>query len=164
MDRLREYDPLPLSLGRAGLSGSLVGSVLNGDLARFTSFFAPRDSERARPDVLFEKEPACMESSSTDVAAVVAEVCEKRPMLLPAVLTEPVSVELRLSAVRARLWPFMEPAKKSPMPEPGRAPKRFREITSSPNIAARDRDAVGVVGRETLPVLNLKRPYWWTVT
>lgn len=46
------------------------------------------------------------------------------------------------------------------MLDPGRAPKRLREMTSRPKIAARERDAVGVVGRETEFVLNLNNPYW----
>lgn len=100
-----------------------------------------------------------------DVAAVDEDVREKRLKLLPPVLTVPVSVELRESVVREsvvreRRWPLIEPPKKSPMLDPGRAPNRFRDMTSRPNIAARERDAVGVVGRETPFVWNLNRPYW----
>ena len=56
---------------------------------------------------------------------------------------------------------MIDPPKRSVFDEvPGKAPKRLREMTSNPNIAARERDAaVGVDGTEFLPVRNLKRPY-----
>ena len=140
---------------------------MNGDLARFTSFFAPRESERVREFRLpFDIDAdGAGGSSSKEVANVVVEPREPLVMLLPDVLAVPVRVELRLSAVRERRWLLIEPPKKSPIPipEPGRAPKRLREMTSNPKMAARERDAVGVVGLEiALPVLNLNRPNWWT--
>lgn len=47
----------------------------------------------------------------------------------------------------------------SPLPEPGSAPKRFRDIASRPKMAARERElAVGVDGTETFPVRNLNKP------
>ena len=134
---------------------------MNGDFARFTSFFAPRESERVREFLLpFDMDADWPGSSSMiDVAAVVEDVREKRLRLLPPVLIVPVSVELRESVVRERRWLLIEPPKKSPILEPGRAPKRLRDITSRPKMAARERDAVGVVGRDTAFVLNLNRPY-----
>lgn len=77
---------------------------MNGDLARFTSFLAPRESDRVREFLLpFDMDADCPGSSSmTDVAAVVVEVREKRLKLLPPVLAVPVSVELRESVVRER--------------------------------------------------------------
>ena len=142
---------------------------MNGDLARLTNFFAPRDRERVREFLLpLDIDEAEGGSSSIiDVASVVVELREKRVMLLPAVLALPVSVELRLSDVCERRCPFIEPPKKSPIPipDPGREPNRLREITSRPKMAARERDAVGVVGLDMAdPVLNLKRPNWWTGT
>lgn len=129
---------------------------MKGDLARLTSFFA-RDSERALEFLLLLDIEDGRDPSSRDVAAVVEELCDQPVMLLPAVLL--VSVELRESFVRERRWPLIEPPKKSPMAEPGRAPNRLREMTSRPNIAAREREAVGVVGRDTAFVLNLNKPY-----
>ena len=150
-----------------GLSESLSWSrsLMNGDLARLTSFLAPRESDRVLEFLLPLDIDADVGSSSMDVASVVVETREYVVMLLPDVLAVPVSVELRLSAVRERRWLFIEPPKKSPIPipEPGLEPNRLREITSRPKMAARERDAVGVVGLETeLPVLNLKRPNCWT--
>lgn len=55
----------------------------------------------------------------------------------------------------------MDPPKKSPLEEPGIALSRFLEIASKLNVCARDLE-FGVAGRESLPVLNLNRPYWWT--
>ena len=77
---------------------------MNGDFARFTSFFAPRESERAREFLLpFDMDADWPGSSSMiDVAAVVEDVRENRLRLLPPVLTVPVSVELRESVVRER--------------------------------------------------------------
>lgn len=87
-------------LSSSSLSGVRSRSLVNGDLARLTSFFAPRDRERVREFRLPLDIDADCGSSSIDVAAVVEEVREKRPILLPAVL--PVSVELRESVVRER--------------------------------------------------------------
>jgi hypothetical protein len=54
----------------------------------------------------------------------------------------------------------MEPPKKSPLEEPGMALSRFLEIASKLNVCARDLEfAFGVAGRESLPVLNLNKPY-----
>ena len=99
-------------------------------------------------------------SSVLGVEIGLVELRENRDMLLPALLDPPVRVELRESVVRERRWLFIDPPKKSPMLEPGRAPNRLREMTSRPKMAARERDAVGVVGREIELVLNLNRPYW----
>ena len=137
---------------------------MNGDFALFTSFFAPLDNERDLELLLpLDIEAEVGSSSITDVAAVVVELREKRVMLLPAVLTVPVSVELRLSVVRDRRWLFIEPPKKSDTLAAAaaeREPNRLREMTSRPNMAARERLAVGVVGRlEVVFVLNLNKPY-----
>lgn len=96
-----------------------------------------------------------------DVDEVVVERRERRVELLPAVLVVPVRVELRLSVVRERRWLPTEPPKKSVMLAAAeREPKRLREITSRPKIAAREREAVGVVGRlDVAFVLNLNKPY-----
>lgn len=66
-------------------------------------------------------------------------------------------VEERLAVDFVRLRPLTEPAKKSPIDEPGRELKRFLDIASRPKMDAFER-AVGVEGREFLSVLNWKRP------
>lgn len=59
-----------------------------------------------------------------------------------------------------RLWPLIEPLKKSTLDEPL---KRLREIASNPKMWARERMlAVGVDGAEMLPVRNLNKPNWCT--
>lgn len=151
----------------SSVSEACSRSLINGDFARFTSFFAPRESDRVREFLLlFESDEDCACGSSSipmmDVVAVVVEMRENRVALLEPLLNVPVSVDVRESVVRDRRWLFIEPPKKSPMAVPGRAPKRLREITSRPNIAAREREAVGVAGREIELVLNLNKPYWWT--
>lgn len=63
----------------------------------------------------------------------------------------------RLAVDFVRLRLLTEPAKKSPIEEPGRELKRFLEIASRPKMDALER-AVGVEGREFLSVLKWKRP------
>lgn len=83
--------------------------------------------------------------------------------MLSSVVVVWVYIEDRLVVVavvdrdRFRLWPFIEPLKKSPMEDPGRLLKRFREIASRPKIDAFER-CVGVEGREIFPVLNSNNP------
>lgn len=82
--------------------------------------------------------------------------------MLSSVVVVWVYIEDRLVVVvvdrdRFRLWPFIEPLKKSPMEDPGRPLKRFREIASRPKIDAFER-CVGVEGREFFPVLNSNNP------
>jgi hypothetical protein len=95
----------------------------------------------------------------TVVAAVAVEFerWENFMRLLSPVLVVCVYMDDRLVVDFVRLWPLMEPPKKSPTDEPGRALKRFREIASSPKIATRER-AVGVDGRESRPVRNSNKP------
>ena len=93
------------------------------------------------------------------VAAVEFERLENFMRLPSAVSVVCVSVDERLVVDFVRLWPLIEPPKKSPMADPGRELKRLREIASSPNIATRD-FAVGVEGRESRPVRNWNRPNW----
>ena len=68
-----------------------------------------------------------------------------------------VYVDERLVVDFVRLWLLIEPPKKSPMVDPGRELKILREIASRPNIATRDL-AVGVEGRDSLPVRNWNKP------
>jgi hypothetical protein len=57
----------------------------------------------------------------------------------------------------------MDVPNRSPFDDPGRVLKKFLDIASKLNICARDFAlAVGVAGRESFPVRNLKRPYCWT--
>ena len=75
-----------------------------------------------------------------------------------AVLT--VCVELRLIPPRDLFVPEMVPEALAPKlnTSPDRdAPMRVRERASSPKTAARDR-VLGVLGRETAPVLKLNSP------
>lgn len=151
-------------IGRAVLrlgddSGSLKESSKVGLDDFFTSFLV-RESERVRL-LLFDS--TSDSSSSTDVAAVSVDgACEKRDMLLPfAVDMLPVYAEERLAVVLVRLLLLVEPPNRS-LATPGRELNRLREMTSNPNMAARDLFAVGVVGLEFCPVLNLNSPYWWT--
>ena len=139
-------------------SGSLKESSNVGLDDFFTSFFV-RESERVRLLLLFDSTNDS--SSSTDVAAVSVDgVCEKRDMLLPfAVDMLPVYAEERLAVVLVRLLLFVEPPNRS-LATPGRELNRLREMTSNPKMAARDLFAVGVVGLEFCPVLNLNKPYW----
>ena len=137
-------------------------SLMNGDFARFTSFFALFERERdLELLLLFDSDEGGGSSSIREVDEVVVELREKRVELLPAVLAVPVSVELRLSAVRERRWLPTEPPKKSvTLAAAEREPKRLRDITSRPKMATREREAVGVVGRlDVAFVLNLNKPY-----
>lgn len=151
-------------IGRAVLrldddSGSLKESS-NAGLDDFLTSFLVREIE---PVCLLLLDSTIDSSSSTDVAVVrVDGACEKRDMLLPfAVDMLPVYTDDRLAVVLVRLLLFVEPPNIS-LATPGRELKRLREITSNPKMAARDLFAVGVVGLEFCPVLNLKSPYWWT--
>jgi hypothetical protein len=54
----------------------------------------------------------------------------------------------------------IEPPNISDFDEPPFELKRFRDMTSSPKIPARER--MLVLGAESLPVLNLNRPYCCT--
>jgi len=78
--------------------------------------------------------------------------------VLSAVVVVCVYVDERLfvDLDRFRLWPLIDPAKKSPT-DPGRPLKMFREMASRPKMATLDR-AVGVGGKEFLPVLNSNSP------
>lgn len=95
----------------------------------------------------------------TVVAAVAVELdLEENFIKLPSpVIVLWVYADDRLVVDLVRLWPLMEPPKKSPIAEPGRALKRFREIASRPKMAARER-AVGVEGAEFFPVRNWNSP------
>lgn len=74
-----------------------------------------------------------------------------------------VRVSGRLIADFERRWPPTEPplpkGSRSPFEEPGRAPKRFREMTSRPKMCAFERRLDGVAGLEGLFVWNLNNPY-----
>ena len=74
-----------------------------------------------------------------------------------------VYVDDRLADDFVRRWLPMDVPNRSPFDDPGRVLKRFLDIASKLNICARDFAlAVGVAGRESFPVRNLKRPYCWT--
>lgn len=118
---------------------------LPGDVPRLTSFFdlVERDRKEA--------------SSSTVVAADEFDRDENlRRLPSPAV---EVYVEERLIVDLVRRLLLTEPLKKSPMDDPGRELKRLRDMASRPKIDTLER-AVGVDGREFLPVRNSKRPNW----
>jgi hypothetical protein len=107
------------------------------------------------------------EDSSSTVDIVVAAVAveferDENFMRLPsAVVVVWVIVEDRLAVVLDRLWPLIEPPKKSPFEDVGRVLNKLRDIASSPNICALERTLnVGVEGAELLPVRNLNRPNW----
>jgi hypothetical protein len=109
------------------------------------------------------------EDSSSTVDIVVAAVAveferDENFMRLPsAVVVVWVIVEDRLAVVLDRLWPLIEPPKKSPFEDVGRVLNKLRDIASSPNICALERTLnVGVEGAELLPVRNLNRPNWCT--
>jgi hypothetical protein len=93
----------------------------------------------------------------TVVAAVELERCENFMRLLSPVDVVWVYIDERLFVDFVRLWLLIEPPKKSPMADAGRELKRLRDIASRPNIAALDL-AVGVEGRDSLPVRNWKKP------
>jgi len=116
----------------------------DGDIGRFESFF--------RVEVFLPEKKDT--SSSSLVAAVELDRCEKRMRLLSAVL---VYVEEREFVDRERLLLLMEPPKKSPIADAGRELKRFRESASRPNMDTFER-AVGVEGLEFAPVRNSNRP------
>lgn len=116
----------------------------------------------------FEDLEASKSSSSSSMDIVVAAVELERwenfirlPSAVSVVCDVCVWIDERLVVDFVRLWPLIEPPKKSPMADPGRELKRLREIASRPNIATRDL-AVGVDGRESRPVRNWNSPNWWT--
>lgn len=103
-----------------------------------------------------------------DVAAVLVEPerYENFARLPSAVVVVCVCVDDRLADDFVRWWLPMDMPNISPLDDPGRELKRFLDIASKLKICARDfATAVGVAGRESIPVRNLKRPYCWaTVT
>ena len=109
------------------------------------------------------------ESSSvmeTVVAAVAVEfdLRENFVRLSSPVLVVCVYIDDLLVVDLDRLRPLTDPLKMSPMDEPCFEPKRLREMTSKPNIDARDALlAVGVDGNEFPPVRHLNKPNCWTV-
>ncbi len=137
---------------------SLSNSVVPpGDFALLNSFRDFIVVELAKND----------ESSSpeeTVVAAVVVEFDRWLNFTDPSpVDVDCVNTEDLLVLDFVLLCPLIDPPKKSPIADPGRLLNRFREIASSPKIAARDRMlAVGVEGAEMCPVVNFNNPYWFT--
>ena len=91
-------------------------------------------------------------------------LCENLALLLSVDEVPVVTVELRLTpeAIRRRLIDI-DP-KTSLLRIEDEALKRFRDIESKLNTPDRglEPDATGVPGTELRPVLNLKRPNWWT--
>jgi hypothetical protein len=122
-----------------------------GDLPRFNIFFDLDDLEEKNDD------------SSSIVETVVAAVAveferwENFIKLPSPVLVVCVYIDDRLVVDLVRLCPLIEPPKKSPIEEPGRVLKRFRDMASNPKMATLER-AVGVEGSELLPVRNSNRP------
>lgn len=113
-------------------------------------------------DELFaEKESSSPETR--DVAAVLVdpERYENFARLPSAVVVVCVYVDDRLADDFVRRWLPMDVPNRSALDDPGRVLKRFLDIASKPKICARD-FVVGVAGRESFPVRNLKRPYCWT--
>jgi len=97
----------------------------------------------------------------TVVAAVAVEFerWENFVRLLSPVVVVCVYIDDRLVVDLVRLCPLTEPPKKSPIDEPGRVLKRFREMASKLKMAARERVlAFGVDGNELFPVRNLNNP------
>jgi len=117
-------------------------------------------------DLFAEKESSSPEIK--DVAAVLVEPerYENFARLPSAVVVVCVYVDDRLVDDFVRRWLPMDVPNMSPLDDPGRALKRFLDIASKLKICARDFAlAVGVAGRESFPVRNLKRPYCWaTIT
>ena len=68
--------------GSSSLSGVRSLSLMNGDFARFTSFFAPRESERVRELLLpFDMDEDWGSSSVLGVEIGLVELRENRDML-----------------------------------------------------------------------------------
>lgn len=112
---------------------------------------------------LFAKESSSPEIK--DVAAVLVdpERYENFARLPSAVVVVCVYVDDRLADDFVRRWLPTDVPNKSAFDDPGRVLKRFLDITSKLKMCARDfAVAVGVAGRESFPVRNLKRPYCWT--
>lgn len=135
------------------LSGSLPEPP--GDLLFRLSSFLVFDLDLETP--LLKRDSSSI--VDIDVATVIVEFerIENFIRLPSPVVVVWVTVEDLLTDDLDRLEPLTEPPNMSPFAEPGRALKRFREMTSRANIWARER-AVGVDGAETLPVRNLNKP------
>jgi len=109
--------------------------------------------------LLLDDREAKNDSSSVVETVVAAVEFERRDdFMLSMVVVVCVYIDDRLVVDLDRFLraPFIDPAKKS-LTDPGRPLKRFRESASSPKIATFVR-AVGVEGREFLPVLNSNNP------
>jgi hypothetical protein len=154
------FDLNPSRFGEAN-SGSLPEPP--GDLLFLLRSFLVLDLD-LEADLPPPSPPPKKDSSSTVdivVATVIVEFerVENFVRLSSAVAVVWVIVDDLLTDDLDRLEPLTDPPNKSPFAEPGRAPKRFREMASKLNIWARERMlVVGVGGAEVLPVRNLNRP------
>jgi hypothetical protein len=155
VDRDPAFDLNPGRLGEA-ISGSLPEPP--GDLLFLLRSFLVLDL-----DLDVELPPLSKKASSSNIDIVVATVTveferdENFMRLSSAVVVVWVTVDDLLTDDLDRLEPLTGPPKRSPLAEPGRALKRFREIASKLNIWALER-MVGVDGAEMLPVRNLNSP------
>lgn len=114
-------------------------------------------------DLLAEKESSSPEINEVAAVLVDPERYENLARLPSAVVVVCVYVDDRLVVDFVRRWLPMDVPNRSPLDDPGRALKIFLDIASKLKICARDFAlAVGVAGRESFPVRNLKRPYCWT--